>query len=88
MISFSHLIDEKIKPELENVFGPALTSRIIITARAKANAPIVGMTKDDFERFIEAISADDRVQGMWGNAGTQERKKRWKEAVKVVGVSQ
>lgn len=86
-MSISHIVDNVIKPELENVFGPALAARIIISARAKANAPIIGMTKEDLERMVEAISIDDRVQGMWGNSGTEERMKRWKSALKTAMVS-
>jgi len=86
-MSISHIVDNVIKPELENVFGPALAARIIISARAKANAPIIGMTKEDLERMVEAISIDDRVQGMWGNSGTEERIKRWKSALKTAMVS-
>lgn len=85
-MSISHIVDNVIKPELENVFGPALAARIIISARAKANAPIIGMTKDDLEKIVEAISIDDRVQGMWGTSGTIERMKRWKSALKTVEV--
>lgn len=82
MGSLSHLIDELIKPELENFFGPAMASRIIITARAKSNAPIVGMTKEHFQGLIEAIIIDDRVQGLLGTAGAYERRRRWEKALK------
>lgn len=84
-MSVSQVIDTVLKPELENVFGPALSARIIISARAKANAPIVGMKKEDLERMIEALGDDDRVLGMWGVAGAQERLRRWREALKKAG---
>jgi hypothetical protein len=86
-MSITHLIDTILKPELESVFGPALTARILITARAKTNAPIVGMTKDHLEMILDAISMDDRVQGMWGNSGTIERIKRWKTAIDKVSAA-
>lgn len=82
MGSLSHLVDVIIKPELEGFFGPAMTSRIIMTARAKSNAPIVGMTKDHFEKLIDAIIIDDRVQGLLGPSGAHDRKKQWEKALK------
>ncbi len=86
MGSLSHLIDELIKPELENFFGPAMASRIIISARAKSNAPIVGMTKDHFQGLIEAIIVDDRVQGLLGSAGAHERKRHWEKALRSLEI--
>lgn len=81
-MSITHIVDKVIKPDLENVFGPAMTARIIMSSRAKANAPIVGMRKEDFEKMIEAICCDDRVVGMWGSAGIHERRVRWKQALR------
>ncbi len=86
MTSLSQLIDNVVRPDLENVFGPALTARIIMAARAKSNAPIIGMTEEDFDRLIDSISGDDRVLGIWGNAGSNDRKKRWKEASRKISV--
>jgi hypothetical protein len=83
-MSITHIVDSIIKPELENVFGPALTARIIMSSRARSNAPIVNMHKEEFERLIDAICEDERVSGMWGASGIRERKEKWKQALKKV----
>ena len=75
-----------IKAELDNVFGSGLTARILMSARNKANAPIVDMNKEDLEKVIDAICSDERVTEMWGIAGIQERKKRWRESLRTVEV--
>lgn len=81
-MSLGHFIDTVVKQELENVFGAALTARIIMASRAKANAPIVNMKCTDCEKVIDEICADDRVCGLWGQAGSAERKARWKSALR------
>ncbi len=74
----SQLVSSILKPDLENVFGPAITARIFISARAKANAPIVGMTVDQLMKMVDAISEDERIVAMWGEAGAREITRRWK----------
>jgi len=76
----SQLVNSLLKPELENVFGPGITARVLMSARAKANAPIIGMTSEDYVRLVEAIYQDERVVGMWGEAGAREIIKHWKDA--------
>lgn len=80
MVTLSHVVSTVIKNDLEDVFGTALAGRILMSARAQADAPIIGITLDAYHRLIDAICSDDRVVGMWGSAGVEERRRRWREA--------
>ncbi len=76
-----HALQQVVKPALENTFGVAMAANIIMVARNKSGVPVVGMSKEDFNRLVEEICADERVVAMWGQAGTKERLARWKKSV-------
>ena len=72
---------DEIKKELESLFGKGLTGVIVITARNKSNAPIIGMTKDHLSGFVDHICADDRVVKMLGVAGSKQKLFKWKKLI-------
>lgn len=72
---------QSVKKELETTFGTTLTTSIVAIARTKANAPLIGMNKQNFLDLIDAICSDNRVQSMLGGAGTKEKSTRWKNFV-------
>ena len=63
---------DEIRKSLEESFGPGLAARIIFSARAAANAQIIGMTRDNYIDLVKAICSDNRVKEMWGEFGGQE----------------
>ncbi len=72
---------QEVKKDLESTFGNTLAASIIAIARTKANAPLIGMTKQNFIDLVDAICGDNRVQSMLGAAGTRERSAKWKKLV-------
>ena len=70
-----------IKSELESTFGNTLAASIIAIARTKANAPLIGMTKQNYLDLIDAICGDNRVQSMLGAAGAKQKSTKWKSSV-------
>jgi len=72
---------QEVKKDLESTFGNTLAASIIAIARTKANAPLIGMSKQNFTDLIDAICGDNRVQSMLGAAGTRERSMKWKKLV-------
>lgn len=70
---------QEVKKELEATFGNTLAASIIAIARTKANAPLIGMTKQNFCDLVDAICGDNRVQSMLGGAGANERSGKWKK---------
>lgn len=76
----SEAMDE-VKKELESLFGKGLMGVIIITARNKSKAPIVGMTKEQFDKLADEVCRDERVVGMLGGAGSKQKLVKWKKLV-------
>lgn len=76
-----HALQQIVKPGLEDTFGASLTANIMMLARNKSGAPIVGMSKDDYLRMVQLIGDDERVTKMWGTVGTREKIARWQQAV-------
>lgn len=72
---------QTIKKDLESTFGVTLATSIIAISRTKANAPLIGMTKQNYLDLIIAICCDSRVPGMLGSAGANERLSKWKRLV-------
>lgn len=72
---------EAIKKELESLFGKGLMGVIVITARSKSNAPVMGMTENHFVSFVDQICADERVVKMLGAAGTKQKLFKWKKLI-------
>jgi len=72
---------QEVKKDLESTFGNTLAASIIAIARTKANAPLIGMSKQNFIDLVDAICGDNRVQSMLGTAGTRERSAKWKKLV-------
>lgn len=72
---------QEIKKDLESTFGNTLAASIIAIARTKANAPLIGMSKQNFSDLVDAICGDNRVQSMLGGAGAKERSTKWKKLV-------
>lgn len=72
---------DEIKKEMESLFGKGLVGIIMINARSKAKAPVIGMTKEHFDSIVEQICGDDRVVGMLGAAGSRQKLGKWKKLV-------
>lgn len=70
---------EEIKKELETVFGKGLMGAIMLSARSKSKAPVLGLTKEQFDKFVDEICKDERVVGMLGAAGSRQKLIRWKK---------
>lgn len=72
---------DEVKKELESLFGKGLMGVIIISARNKSKAPIVGMSREHFEKLAEEVCCDQRVVGMLGVAGSKQKLTKWKKLV-------
>ncbi|MBU7007767.1 hypothetical protein [Phosphitispora fastidiosa] len=70
-----------IKSELESTFGNTMAASIIAIARTKANAPLIGMTKQNYLDLVDVICGDNRVQSMLGAAGAREKSTKWKSVI-------
>ena len=67
--------EKTIKPKLVETFGNAIASALITTA---AIAGAGGASEPEkLQLAVNAICADPRVLGMWGNAQTERQKKEW-----------
>lgn len=68
----------KIKPELESVFGGAMTNLILTKAKMRVSTEAKDI--DDKTRnkiFVESLGNDERVVGMWGSLEVKEKIARW-----------
>lgn len=70
-----------VKSELESTFGAVMSSTILAVSRGKANAPLIGMSKDDYLRLVAAIVTDKRVEQMLGASGAKEKQRKWSAMV-------
>jgi hypothetical protein len=77
----SEALNEVVKKQLEETFGAGLTARILFSAREIANAPIIGLTKEQYLALIRAICNDERVKNMWGEFGAKTRLSVWEKLV-------
>jgi hypothetical protein len=73
---------ERIKPELEPIFGGSMTNLILTKAKMK----ISGKESGDDERnqcktFVECLGSDDKLIGMWGSIEVKQRTSRWLEYI-------
>jgi len=74
-------LQQVVKPDLESIFGKALTSSILLTARTKSGAPLIGLNRDQFLSMVECICQDQKVLDLWGSSGTNDKLGRWKNSV-------
>jgi len=70
---------QTVKKELESLFGATLATSIIAIARTKANAPLIGMTPQNFNDLVDQVCGDNRVQSMLGGSGTRDKASSWKK---------
>lgn len=74
-------LQEVVKPDLESVFGKSLTSSILVAARSKSGAPLMGINKEQYLALINCICDDPKVKDLWGEAGTKDKLNKWKNSV-------
>jgi hypothetical protein len=71
-------LKNRIKPELESVFGGTMTNLILTKAKMKVASE--GKSMDEGSRcriFIECLSSDEKLIGMWGSLEAKERTSKW-----------
>ncbi|MBI5640325.1 MAG: hypothetical protein HZA17_07870 [Nitrospirae bacterium] len=72
------LLKDRIKPDIEAIFGVSMASLILNKAKMKVAAEIKG--SDELNRcrsFVHHLGKDDKLLGMWGNLEVQERVSKW-----------
>ncbi len=75
-----------IKPELELIFGATMTNLILNRAKMKILSESKNLDDPSMCRmFIEHLSDDDRLVGMWGKQEVGQRASRWKKQVGEYG---
>ncbi|RJQ55977.1 MAG: hypothetical protein C4521_01260 [Actinobacteria bacterium] len=70
-------IETAVKPKLEDSFGKETAMLIIMRAAASSEIPMVGLRPQHFRSLCEAICADERVRGTWGEAGSVAQLEEW-----------
>jgi hypothetical protein len=72
---------ERIKPELEPIFGGSMTNLILTKAKMKISAKNFGDEKNRCRTFVECLGSDDKLIGMWGSIEVKQRTSRWLEYI-------
>ncbi len=71
-------LKERIKPDIESIFGGSLTNLILTKAKMKVSAlPGGGDERAKCRTFIECLGGDDKLIGMWGALEVKERTSKW-----------
>lgn len=71
-------LKEKIKPDIESIFGGSMAALILNKAKMKVDAE--RKSADDASKckyFVECLGSDDKLVGMWGGLETSERSAKW-----------
>jgi len=72
------LIREKIKPDIESVFGSAMSNLILNKAKIKVSSE--NNNTDEITKcrlFIEHLGKDDKLLAMWGSLEVVEKISKW-----------
>ncbi len=80
-MDFNTALEEHVRTRLEATFGKALAMLIVASASNAVNAPMVGMTKEQFNGLCKAICEDQRVIDMWGVSGATDALLQWQGLV-------
>lgn len=78
-MSYKEIVERHVRQRLEDSFGKALATLIIMSASNAANMPIIDPSRDDFMRFVDAVARDQRVVDMWGVAGASGAAEAWRQ---------
>lgn len=76
----------RVREKLEASFGKALAMMIVASSSNVAGVPTMGMTRDQFLAFAEAVAHDQRVIDMWGASGAGDALIQWKQLAEQVSV--
>jgi len=71
----------RIKPELESIFGSSMTTLILTKAKMRVSAQANGDGKDGCRTFLECLGSDDKLIGMWGSLEVKARISRWQNFI-------
>jgi hypothetical protein len=80
-VDFNTAIEQHVKSRLEASFGKAVAMLIVASASNKVNAPMVGMSKDQYLSLCTVICEDQRVVDMWGTSGATDALLSWQQLV-------
>ncbi len=75
------VIEEHIKPRLDDSFGRGMTMLIMMSSSKVANVSLVNIDDLDCRKLIQAICEDKRVIDMWGEAMAKERLREWERVL-------
>ncbi len=70
-------LKEKIKPELESIFGSSMTNLILNKAKIRVSSDKAADEHTRCRTYIECLANDERVVGMWGNLEVKDRLSKW-----------
>jgi len=71
-------LKNRIKPELESIFGSSMTNLILTKAKMKVVAKKAGSDEANTCRnFVECLGSDDKLMGMWGSLEVKEKISKW-----------
>jgi hypothetical protein len=71
-------LQNRIKPDLEAIFGISMTSLILTKAKMKVAARSTGADEVHKCRvFVECLGSDDKLLGMFGSLEVKEKISKW-----------
>ncbi len=72
------LLRDRIKPDIESLFGASMANLILNKAKMKVAAEIRDSDEETKCRtFVQCLGRDDKLLGMWGSLEVQERVSKW-----------
>ena len=72
------LLKDRIKPDIESIFGVSMANLILNKAKMKIAAEVKSSDELNVCRsFVQCLGKDDKLLGMWGNHEVQERVSKW-----------
>ncbi len=71
-------LQNRIKPDLESLFGISMTSLILTKAKMKVTSETGGIDDGNKCRhFVECLGSDDKLVGMLGSLEVREKMSKW-----------
>ena len=71
------LLKDKIKPEIDSVFGSTMSNLILNKAKIKVSSENNADEATRCRLFIEHLGKDDKLVAMWGSLEVVERISKW-----------
>lgn len=68
---------DRVRGKLDSSFGKAMAMMVLASASTSCGVSTFGLTADEFRRLAKAVTEDQRVKDMWGEAGAHDIAADW-----------